>query len=153
MKGKPWSVDEEKQLRQMVAAHKSVRAIAKALGKTRDCIHMKIARLDLEVVVGSEKNASTTTTTGKLALPLELPSIEEELKVLAAALRALETSGLDKTEVLRLRGIIGGVKVYQELIAEYVDYRGIEAELVKSREEYEQLAKKAQGNAAKPNKS
>jgi hypothetical protein len=61
-KGKPWSVDEEKQLREMVAAHKSVRAITKVLGKTRDCIAMKMARLGLEVVVGLEKNASTTTT-------------------------------------------------------------------------------------------
>ena len=88
-KGKPWSVGEEKQLRQMVAAHKSVRAIAKVLGKTRDCIAMKMARLDLEVVVGSEKITPTTTTSASLVLPGELPLIEEELKVLAATLKVL----------------------------------------------------------------
>ena len=70
-KGVPWTREEEKQLKQMLQAGKSVRAIAKALGKSRDCIRMKIARL--EVVV--QPSARTTTT-----LPLELPSVEEALK-------------------------------------------------------------------------
>ena len=39
------------------------------------------------------------------------------LKVLVAALKALETEGLDKSEVLRLRGIVQSVKVYKELLA------------------------------------
>lgn len=149
MKGKPWTVEEEKQLRQMLQEHKSVRSIAKILGKTRDCIRMKIARLGLEVVVQPEKNQRTTTTIAKLALPGELPSIEEELKVLVAALKGLETEGLDKSEVLRLRGIVQGVKVYQELLADYVDYRGIEAELLELREKYAELAEKSKGVSAK----
>lgn len=149
MKGKPWTVEEEKQLRQMLQEHKSVRSIAKILGKTRDCIRMKITRLGLEVVVQPEKNQRTTTTIAKLALPGELPSIEEELKVLVAALKGLETQGLDKSEVLRLRGIVQGVKVYQELLADYVDYRGLEAELLDLREKYAQLAEKAKNVSGK----
>ena len=55
MKGKPWTVDEEKQLRQLLAENKPVRAISKILGKTRDCVRIKIARLCLgEVVVQAE---------------------------------------------------------------------------------------------------
>ena len=50
------SVEEEKQLKQMLQADKSVRVIAKAMGKTRDCIRKKIARLGLEVVVHAEKS-------------------------------------------------------------------------------------------------
>jgi hypothetical protein len=141
-KGKPWSVEEEKPLREMVGAHKSVRAIAKTLGKTRDCIAMKMARLGLEVVVGLEKNASTTTTSASLVLPEELPSVEMTLKT-------LETPGLDKCEVLRLRGIIAGAKVYKELLADYMDYRGLEAELLDWREKYEVLAKKSPGVPSK----
>ena len=34
-------VDGEKQLKQMLQAGKSVRVIAKALGKTRDCVRIK----------------------------------------------------------------------------------------------------------------
>jgi len=50
---------------------------------------MKMARLDLEVVVGLEKITPTTTTSDSLVLPGELPLIEEELKVLAATLKVL----------------------------------------------------------------
>jgi hypothetical protein len=82
VKGRPWTVDEEKLLREMVGAHKSVRAIAKVLGKTRDCVAMKMARLGLEVVVGLEKNASTTTTSVSLVLREELPCIEAALRIL-----------------------------------------------------------------------
>jgi histone H3/H4 len=71
VKGKPWSVDEEKQLRQMLQAGKSVRVIAKVLGKTRDCVRMKAVRLGLEVVVQAEKNTRTTTTSGDVLPPLK----------------------------------------------------------------------------------
>ncbi|MCW4002402.1 MAG: hypothetical protein NWE95_00610, partial [Candidatus Bathyarchaeota archaeon] len=61
MKGKPWTAEEEKQLEQMLRENRSVRAIAKALGKTRDCIRIKIARLGLDVVVRAKSERTTTT--------------------------------------------------------------------------------------------
>ena len=91
---------------------------------------MKTSRLDLEVVDESEKNTPSTTTCDKLIMPIELPSIEQELKILVEALKRLETPNLDKTDVLRLRGIIQGVNVYKELLANYVDYRGLESEML-----------------------
>jgi hypothetical protein len=142
-KGKRWAPEEEKRLRQLLQEGKSVRAIAKSLGKTRDCVRMKIARL--EVVVQPE--SQRTTTTG-LILPLELPSVEDELKVLSAALKALEQPGLEQSETLRLRSIIQGVRIYEDLFADYVDYRGIEMELVELRIKYEDLVKKVQNPAA-----
>ncbi len=84
-KGKRWVPEEEKRLRQLLQEGKSVRAIAKSFGKTRDCVRMKIARL--EVVVQPESQRTTTT---ELILPLELPTVEDELKVLSAALKALK---------------------------------------------------------------
>lgn len=60
--------------------------------------------------------------------------LKDTLKKLSAALKALETHGLDKSDVLRLRGIITGCKVYKELFADYIDYRGLEAELLDGRE-------------------
>ena len=136
-KGKPWSVEEEKQLKQMLQADKSVRVIAKAMGKTRDCIRKKIARLGLEVVVHVEKSGGTTTS--PLALPEELPSVEEALKKLVAAMNALETPDLSKTEVLRLRSIIQAAGIYQAKVAEYIGYRELEAKIAKMEENYEQL--------------
>ena len=78
-----------------------------------------------------------------MVLPGELASVEVTLKTLAAALKALETPGLERNDVLRLRGIIAGAKVYNELLAEYVDYRGLEAELLELREKYAELSKKS----------
>jgi endonuclease III-like uncharacterized protein len=53
-----------------------------------------------------------------LKLPEESPSDEEALKKLAAAMNALETPYLSKTEVLRLRSIIQTAGVYQVKVAE-----------------------------------
>ncbi len=77
-------------------------------------------------------------------MPEELPSVEETLKTLAAALKGLETGGLKRDEILRLRGIILGAKTYKELLADYVNYRAIEAELLEWRNKYEALARKIQ---------
>ncbi|MCW3984519.1 MAG: hypothetical protein NWE96_11100, partial [Candidatus Bathyarchaeota archaeon] len=104
------------------------------LGKTRDCIRIKIARLGLDVVVRAKSERTTTTS---LQLPSELPSVEEALKTLSAALRALETPGLEQAETLRLRSIIQGVKIYKELFVEYVDIRGFEAEILELRRKFD----------------
>ena len=93
-RGKPWSVEDERQLRQLLTEKKSMRSIAKVLGKSLTSVQMKASRLGLEVVDGSEKNTPSTTTFDKLILPVELPLIEEELKTLVAALKALETPNL-----------------------------------------------------------
>jgi hypothetical protein len=139
-KGKPWTVEEEKRLREMVQQKKSLVVMAEAFGKSPESIKKKMVRLGLKVVV---RQIQQTTTSN------ELPSVEEALKTLNKALRSLETPGLDQTETLRLRSIIQGVKIYKELFADYVDYRGIEAELVELRRDFEQLAKKAKGDAKK----
>ena len=141
VKGKPWTAEEEKQLRTMLEENKSARVIARALGKTRDSVRIKIARL--EVVVQGENNTRTTTSCPILVLPAELSSIEVMLKTLAAALKTLETPGLERNDVLRLRGIIAVAKVYNDLLAEYADYRGLEAELMELREKYAEFSKKS----------
>ena len=48
MKGKPWSVDEEKQLRSLLESKKHVNVIAEALGKTVDSVKSKMRRLGLK---------------------------------------------------------------------------------------------------------
>jgi hypothetical protein len=50
--------------------------------------------------------------------------------------------------VLRLRGIIAGVKIYKEIFADYLDYRGLEERLVELEGKYESLVKKSQANAS-----
>jgi hypothetical protein len=98
----------------------------------------------LVVVDQREKNLCSTTSS-ELVLPQELPSVEEALKKLSAALNALETPGLEKSEVMRLRAIIQAVKVYKELLTDYMNYRGLEVELMELSKKYEQLTSKDPG--------
>lgn len=143
MKGKPWSPELEKELTDLVAVKTSLFVIAKKLGKPEEAVRQKIRRLGLEVV--EQKRIVCSTTSSELTMPQELPSVEQALKTLSAALTALETPGIEKSEVMRLRAIIQGAKVYKELVADYMDYRGLEAELLEFRKKYEQLTSKDPG--------
>jgi hypothetical protein len=89
---------------------KSVDEISRIMVKTLDSIKQKMFDLKLkEKRVGG----GTTVFSSSLELPKDLPSVEDSLRTLSAALKALETPGLDQSEVLRLRGIISGVKIIQ----------------------------------------
>ena len=148
VKGKPWSVEDEKKLKDWVTSGVSVDALVFSFDGqyTKDAIYKKIERLGLEVVDEEKKNISTTTS---LELPAELPSVEETLLKLSAVLAALEKPRLEKSDILRLRCIISGAKVYKELLADYINYRGLEAELLELKEEYNELSKKTQVTSPK----
>jgi hypothetical protein len=73
---------------------------------SENAVYQKL--LDLGLISKEEEDRKKHSSSSKLKLPVELPSIEETLKTLAAALKALENSELEKTDVLRLRGIISG---------------------------------------------
>jgi len=66
MKSKPWTVEEEDMLRQPPKAKRSARTISRVMGKSRDYVSMKIARLGLEVVTSA--NSAVTTTTLQICL-------------------------------------------------------------------------------------
>ena len=106
-------------------------------------MRQKIRRLRLEVV-----GAKVYRTTTSISMPEELPSVEEALKDLVAAMNALKTLGLSKTEVMRLRTLIQTSSLYQKRIAEYIDYRGLEKRLIDLNEKYEKLSKREQDRTA-----
>ena len=153
-KGKPWPVEDEKKLTDWFNSNtKDLRVLAFSFdGKySENAIYQKL--LDLGFIQKEEENRGEHTsssssssalgfTSSKLKMPEELPSVEETLKTLAAALEALKASGLKRDDILRLRGIISGTKIYQELLADYINYRALEAELLVWRNKYEELAKK-----------
>lgn len=148
-KGKPWSVEEERQLRKLREEGKTVAEIALRMKKNPDAIKQKLRRLNLKVV--PLKNSGGTTTS-ELIMPEELPSVEEALKDLVAAMNALKTPGLSKTEIMRLRTLIQTSGLYQRRLAEYIDFRGIEREMIDLTEKYEEWAKREQDKAVKPEK-
>lgn len=147
MTGKSWSPEQETQLKQLVEEKASIAIIADSLGKSLDAVRCKIKRLGLVNDDDQEKKnlSSSSSILANLVLPEELFSVEDIMRELHAAVIGLKAPGLDKTEVIRLRGIIAGCKVYKEMLTDYLDYRGLEAELLEWKNKYEQLAKKGQG--------
>ena len=142
MKGKPWPVDDERKLKdwfQSGIIDLSVLSFSFEGQYTKEGIRQKLISLGLLKEQQQQKNLSCCSS--KLELPPELPTVEETLKVLAAALKALETPGLDKVEVLRLRGIISGCKIYKEQFADYLDYRGLEDRLIELEGKYKAFVK------------
>ena len=146
MKGKPWTKAEVKKLTELVKAKQSLEVIAAQFPEyTPDAVRKKCERLGLEVVVQSTRIIPSTTS--KLKIPEELPSVEDALKILAGALKTAAKSGLDKVEVQRLKVTATLAKTYKELFADYVHYREIEAKLVELEAKYARLAEeKTKGN-------
>ena len=92
VKGKPWSVEDEKKLKDWVTSGVSVDALVFSFDGqyTKDAIYKKMERLGLEVVDEEKKKVRLLLL---LSCPAELPSVEETLKTLAAVLEVLKTSG------------------------------------------------------------
>jgi hypothetical protein len=131
-------------LRKLVQDRDPLDVIAAKLRKSPEAVRKKIERLGLEVV--DPKGLRTTTS---LKIPKELPTVEETLKMLAGALNAAMLPGLDKVEVQRLQMVATLARTYKDLFSDYVDYRGIEAELTELRAKYEDLVKKVQNPPGK----
>ncbi|HSQ48385.1 MAG TPA: SANT/Myb-like DNA-binding domain-containing protein [Candidatus Deferrimicrobiaceae bacterium] len=174
MRGKSWSVEEEKWLRELIGEGLGIDRISKVMGKTRVSVMSKMYHLGLALVdagtappppASSPASSSTPHQTGNQALnngpsvssttvlnPVvalaaapasevdasaaqlkedgPLPSIEEQLHVLNAAIVALRRPGISRVEVARYSKIIDGVKVYNDLFAKFVDYRGLEIKVL-----------------------
>ena len=120
-KGKPWTVQEEKTLKQLVEAKAPLGVMAEKLGRKPDAILVKCKRLGLTNCRG--------ITNASIILPKELPSVEETLRILAGALKTACTPGLTKTEIQQLQAVTSIAKRYKEILADYINYREIEAKL------------------------
>ena len=145
-KGKPWTAEQEAELKQLIEQGAALETIASKLGKSKGAVRKKAERLGLEVVV---RKPAKLTTTSEIELPAELPSVEEALKILAGALEAAKQPHLTRTEIQRLNAIVNLVRTYKALLADYVGYRKIEAKLLELEARYARLTEKAEGAASK----
>jgi len=144
-KGKPWPIEDERKLKDWFTSGTTdleVLTFSFDGRYSQEAIRQKLIKFGL-FKEEQQRPENAASCSSKLELPDELPSVEEALKTLAAALKALGVPGLERSEVLRLRGIISGAKIYKELLADYINYRGIEAELLELRKKFDTLAKKA----------
>ena len=121
-KGKRWTIQEEAELKTLVEANTQVDDIAAKFGKQPGAIFIKCQRLGLKLQAKGYVNTS-------VSIPRELPSVEEALRMLAGALKTAVKPGLDKVEVQRLQAVATIAKTYKEILADYINYREIEAKL------------------------
>ena len=137
----------EEALKDLVAAKTPLSVIAKKLGVSEESARAKIQRLGLEEV---EQRKNACSSSSELIMPEELISLEDALKKLVASMTALETPGLSKTEIMRLRSLIQTSSLYQKRIAEYMDYRGTEKWLIALEEKYDGVVKRQKEQMVAP---
>jgi len=137
-KGKPWTVKEELLLKQLFDSGERLDVIAAKMGKSKQAVYLKARRLGLKEEV-TKHGASSSSY--EIELPAELPSVETALKILAGALQKAKQPNLTRTEIQRLNAIVNLVHTYQDLLADYIDYRGIERKLVDLEAKYARLVK------------
>ncbi len=152
MRGKQWSVEEERQLRELVKEGKSLEEISQNMGKSVLSVKGKLHNLGLNKLrvgrsfwgTGATTTVATTTSSeasasvngavfGGIALKLKqkLSTLEENAKRLDAA-NALLTDpnvNLSRTDVQRLHAAVLGTKTYHEVYVKYVQYRKLEEEV------------------------
>ena len=132
-----WSRDDEKQLVKLFTKKRmSIDALAHKFNRKPKAVENKLRRLGLNIV------ATKLEMSGELPISDDLPSLEEVLKILSAAIYKACQGGLGRTELKRLDTIATLYKTYAAGLEQYVGYRKIEAKLVELEKKYAELAKK-----------
>ena len=179
MRGKPWSVEEERQLLKLAEQGLNAGEIGSRMNKKANGVYEKARRMGLDVglsgarrktasslvdgcVSGHDSGLSVDKQSGssaygskevqgcqrlghgrfRLSADGGLPSVEEALKVLVAAVNQLDVPGLRYDETQRLRSIINGVKTYKELFADFLNYKELENRMVDLEVKYSELVAK-----------
>ena len=135
VKGKPWNLNEEHQLRELAQEGKTVNEISQVLEKSREAIRQKSFNLGIDLKGAKEKQQQrisakkTCFCSTQLKIPPQLPNVEDTLNILAGALLESAQAGLSKDEITRLQVVANLAKIYKDAFADYIDYRGIEQRL------------------------
>ena len=148
---KTWKQADEKKLveefKRLGCTQSAIPQLAKRFDRSPEAIAQKLRRLGvygLNVVGGK---IQVTTTFEKVK---DLPSLEEVLKILAAALHKATEPGLGKTELQRLDTIATLFSKYVDGLERFVQYRKIEERLLELEKKYGDLAKeKSKDHASK----
>jgi len=147
-RGKAWTVDEELKLKALLEAGLPVPIIAARLSKTEIAVVLKVSRLGLKDDKRGEKMLSSSSS-GELELPVELPTVEEAGKILGGALLAMMRPGASREDLRRWKAVADVAWKYKEFMADFLDYRALEEKYVELRKKYENLEAKKNGVSAR----
>jgi hypothetical protein len=67
MRGKPWSIDEERHLRQLIEAGNGIDKISQVMGKTRVSVRSKMYHLGLSVVDAAAVSPTIAVSVASIA--------------------------------------------------------------------------------------
>ena len=145
-----WSHEEFRKLMELWnQGERDVKVLAAAVNRKPTAVRKQLQRLGL-FVVAHKKNFSETTTSKEskeqseteeeTRIRLEaldrLPSVEEVLVMVAAAVDRLAEPGLSKVEISRLKAVVRAGETYQRLLADFINYRQIEEKLIDMEAKY-----------------
>ena len=135
-KGKPWPVEDERRLRDLVNAGCDFKEIVDSFGGkyTKNAVYLKMSDLDLEKPNTKTQDAAASSKGARLIRRKELPSMEESMHTLIAASDAMEAPDLTRTDLIRLRSVIQAQIAYQPQFPKYVNYKELEAEVAELKE-------------------
>ena len=138
MKGKPWPVEDERKLRDWVVKGVGLDALAMAFeGRySNEAVRQKIMNLGLV-----ENQQAGLDFSSNLEACEGLISVKEALELQLKATKALDTPGLSKNEIIRLRSVVDAWIGYQIRTVNFMNVSRLEAELVASNKEKLDLIK------------
>jgi DNA-binding transcriptional MerR regulator len=145
-RGKPWTIEKEKQLKSLLDRGLSIRKISELLEKSPEAVRVKIKRLGLEVV--DRQSADDRASTSNEILPHELISMEDSLKLLVGALKLACTPGLSKVEVQRLQVVATLSRNYHIQLPVYLKMRTVEKRLFELEGKIVEFVKRVEGNSS-----
>jgi hypothetical protein len=140
-KGKPWTVEEELRLKELLEDGLPVSGIAAMLSKTKVAVSIKLRRLGLKDDSAQKKAVSSSSSRG-LELPAELPTVEEAARIYAGAMQAMMKPGVSRADLQKWKTLADVAWKYREFMADLIHYKELEKECVEWRRKYEELSKK-----------
>ena len=138
-RGKSWSANEERGLKELLDLGYPLSEIAVKMGKTVESVRQKVRKLGLKVSGGAVGTSSGVYG----GSPAEgLPTMLEVMRELWEATRAYKKPVLSRLEVQRLHGLIQGLIAYKEMLENFPGYRKGEKGLVELRRDLDEAIEK-----------
>ena len=103
MRGKAWSIDEERLLRRLVQEGKGTQEISQIMGKSRVSVKAKLSNLCLSVVVATALKGAVATATATASSPkptVESPSVPVAESAMVATVVVGDVAVLKSNEPL-----------------------------------------------------
>jgi hypothetical protein len=137
-KGKPWSVEDEVKLRDLLKSGMHVSQIAAELGKTVVAVDLKLRRLGLKDDDG--RGTVVLSSSSGAGVPADILNVEEVARIHSDVIRALMQPNLKPSEVKRLKILEDALWKHRVIAADLAKYKEMERQVAELKRKFEELA-------------